>query len=283
MTFAGSSGLAKAYSPEFRAECVQNRGDAYDWGWIVPVESRSPYRGQCIDTSVKRPAILISATRSGIRFANFQYRGRFYIAEIPPHAVQSIRFLIENFKKVLGVIQPAHTELRFILKKGQDAILTPQYGSGRRVRLRDIVLSVDYMAPSGVAYSVLRGMGEVYMNAYRFIDTRERALEAAGKKHVVRQYLLKVPERHLDETLWAGISLSNDRGLGDVYNTLSLNCTTEAFRILYYGMGLPVPRHPWRPGNLLNPVSSGAIKELRRMGLIDNHSEIESLNEDFGF
>jgi hypothetical protein len=275
--------FARSYPPSYNRGCIVNRADRYDLGWSFPPNMPSRYHGQCVDTSEKRPAIIVSAGSDGIRFANFYYKGRFYVASIPARAVKKIYFVIDKFHAVAG-IQPAHTELRFFMKPGREAVLNPQTGSGKSLHLKDFFFSVDYMAPKGVPYSVIRGLGTVFLNAYRFVSTPDRVRhELIENRDLVTQYELSMPKNRLDETLWAAIALSEQKGISDVYNSLTLNCTTEAFRVLYYGLGRPVPHPPWTPGRPWNPVEKSSLARLRRMGLIDAHSQRMSLNEEFGY
>lgn len=280
--FASGVAAAKSYPPSYDRRCIANRHDAFDLGWSFPAPSFSRYRGQCLDTSGKRPAVLLKAEKNEIRFANFLYHGRFYVATLRPDAVAKIYFNIEEFQPLLGVIRAAHTQLRFFLKPGRALELIPQTGRGRSVSLRDFVVSAEYMAPKGVPYSGVRGMGEVFMNVIRFAATYDRVQWQIVTNHdTVRQFELDLPARSRDRVLHAAVALSAQKGITDVYNTVSLNCTTEAFRILYTGLGRGVPNPPWRPGSLFDPVVGSTLRQLGAMGLINPTSERPTLNEEF--
>lgn len=279
---ATPAALGQSYPAAFSKDCVLDQNDPYDLGWRFPDRTRSPYRGQCIDTSQKRPPLVLKADASGITFANFFYKDRYYTASIPAGAVEKIYFQIAEFDKVLGVIQPAHTQLRFQLRADRPALLTPQFRGGRQVLISNFVYSTDYMAPAGVPYDALRGMREIFMNMGRFVAIEDRVKwQVVTNQNTVRQFELNISGHHLDQVLWASIGNAADRSTKDVYSTISMNCTTEAFRVLYLGLQRPVPNRPWYPTSLFSPVTPSSINRLKSMGLIDHRSERATMNEEF--
>lgn len=90
-------------------------------------------------------------SKGRLRFANFHYQGNFYEIEISRGSVAQVIFQTENFAPV-GPIQPVHTQMRFVLKPEQPALLRHQAGrqKGQFVGyLNDFVLSVDIMTGPG--------------------------------------------------------------------------------------------------------------------------------------
>lgn len=285
---AGASGAgATPVRADKSADCRANPEDPYDEGWRVPLAAASPYQGQCIDVTRKRPARVLSLTSRSLRFANFHFQGDFYEIEVTRGSIQRVIFQTENFTPV-GPIQPAHTQLRFVLSSRLPATLRHQYGPRRGEvvgRVTDFVMSVDFMAPKGVGYSPLEGFNFFglrghYMNTYRFVSTLDRYQDSVlGNGHVLRQYQLKLDARQMDQLLLLGARTSHERDINDVYDVLWLNCTTEAFRMVALATGSSSLR--WTPSlwYVFDPVAARAVDLLREAELIA--AELPTLNDEW--
>ena len=282
---AFSAAAATSYPGNYDKRCRLNQSDAYDLGWIFPAQAKSPYRGRCLDTSIKRPAFLLQLNSEGFRFANFHYQGKFYEIAIPRMSVEKVIFNTEHFKPV-GPIKPAHTQLRFVLNK--DAKLIYQYGSRKGQvykNIRDFILSVDYMVPRGVPYRPIEGikipfLKENYMNAYRFISTQDRYEDRVLKVgRTIQQYLLELSDEEKDATLKYAVHFSHQKQAHEVYSLSSRNCTTELFRVL--GQATKNPALSWyvTPDAILDPVAGQSVDLLVKAGLI--RYELPTMNEEF--
>lgn len=278
---------ATSLQAEKSASCRVSTQDPFDEGWRVPLAAASPYQGQCIDASRKRPARVLTLTETSLRFANFHFQGDFYEIEVTRGSVERVIFQTENFTPV-GPIQPAHTQLRFVLDPEAPAVLRRQYGDRRGevvTTITDFVLSVDFMAPKDVGYSPVEGFNFFglrghYMNTYRFVSTVDRYQDSVlGNGHVLRQYQLRLDARRRDQLLILGARTSHERDINDVYDVLWLNCTTEAFRLLAQATGSKDLR--WTPSLFyaFDPVAARAVDLLREAGLIQ--AELPTLNDEW--
>lgn len=278
-----SVSFAKSIAPTYRETCRLDKADRYDLGWAYANHAPGRYRGQCVDTHRKRPVVLLKENPQEIVFANFFDGHRFYTAHIPSGSIQQIYFQSVTFGDFLG-IHAAHTQLRFMLDPHRPAILTSQSGAPAEMRsVSDITVSAEYMAPRGVPYSPVVGLGEDFLNTYLVLSTRTQAYQQITlSRHVVEQTELQIPDFRRDDVLRAAIHLSATKGITDIYNTLSLNCTTELFRILYVGLKFPVPAVTWKPDNLTDPVAGSSIRKLWKMGLADPTCTRPTLNEELG-
>lgn len=269
------------------ASCRTQLDDPFDEGWKFPNDAKSPHQGKCVDVSMKRPARLHSLDTKSIRFANFFMKGSFYEIEIPRLAVERILFQTEAFGAV-GPIQPAHTQLRYILKKDMPAILRHQTGpqKGEEVaRLNDVVMSADYMAPKDIPYDVFEGvtffgMRGHFLNVLRFVSIEDRYQSmVVNSGNTVRQYELKLTPAQMDRALLAAVYLSEQKDILETYDLLRLNCTTEAFNVLAVATARKEVR--WTPSvlRLTDPVAGRSIQLLQKFGLLKG--EIQTLNEEF--
>lgn len=282
-----STAWGNALLAEKADSCRQSPGDLFEEGWMVPQKAASPYQGQCIDVSRKRPARVTAMGEDHLRFANFHYQGDFYEIEISRGSIARVIFQTENFTPV-GPIQPAHTQLRFVLKSERPALLRHQSGQKKGQfagYLNDFVLSVDFMAPKGVGYSPIEGFNFFglrghYMNVYRFVSTLDRYQDSVlSNKHELKQYLLKLDASQMERLLRVGVQTSQQRDINDVYDVLWLNCTTEAFRLL--AMATESPRLKWTPSlwYVFDPVAARSVDLLQKAGLIDQ--ELPTLNVEW--
>lgn len=267
--------------------CRQNPSDRFDDGWTVPSNAASPYRGQCIDVSTKRPARILTLDDSVVRFANFQYQGEFYILEVARGSIIRTIYQTENFTPV-GPVQPAHTQIRFQLDASRPASIRYQHGPdfGKVAgEIDDFVMSADFMAPPGVEYSPVEGFNFFglrghYMNVIRFIATRDRYESSVERNgHEVKQYELDLSRQQMDRLFVLGVEASQAKDINEVYDVLWLNCTTESFSLLGAAVGKNDLR--WTPSiwYALDPVAARAIDLLRQARLIA--TDLPSLNEEW--
>jgi hypothetical protein len=282
---------AAADSSQFTSEkCIIDKNDQYDIGEVMRA---GVYKAQCMDISVKRPAIILSEDDSKITIANFYHEGTFWIAEMPKSGVDQVIFQIADFPDPVPLISFAHTQLRFIMKPGMSIKLTPQdTGSKLAPTEIDQVNLVDQVSgpKNEDDFIASKGLGPTYGNILRVMGSMDRAKEELGSfdkktgksEDLTRQYLLKMTDQEKDTALVNGIRLSAKLGYSDIYHLFKENCTTTAFAILDDSIKYPhhvgkFKIHPWE---ILDPIAGPSLSALRKRKLIDK--EIETWNEETG-
>lgn len=213
--------------------CEIDPNDGFDTGHIMQA---AHYRGICADTHDKRPAKILSEDQNWITFANLRHDGRWWTAKLSKTAVDRVILDIHQLSLPF-FIHAAHSELRFILKKGSEMQLkaqSPSPGKPDIDVLGDFMWSMEYVAPKGVAYNAFVGLTEAFDAVDRIVSTQEQALEQLkSTRHPVQQWELKLnqPEDG-DELLQKAIHLSEAKGYSQIYSTLKLNCNSALFELL---------------------------------------------------
>jgi hypothetical protein len=284
LTLSSSPAFAVTPVPE-SAACVQVPGDAYDPGKVIEV---GKYKGQCVDTSVKRPANIIRQDNDTIVFANFRHDGQYWIARAPREGVAHAIFQIEDFPTGVPFVKAAHTQLRIIMKPGSEFQLFPQTANtdtgSAPIQVSDINWSLEYAAPAGVPYDVVQGEFDEYALVERLVSTHDRAAEQMLiDKNVVRQWELKIPTPdELNALLVNGITASDQVRLDEMYLTLGRNCTTELFNLIDATVKYPFVVAPFATWlvNILDPIAGPSIESLQERQLIDSTSELPTLNQE---
>lgn len=215
------------------ASCPTNPKDPYDTGHLMQA---SRYRGECADIEKKRPAKILSEDDQFITFANLRHDDRWWTAQLPKKSVEKVTLAVRQLH-LPPMIQGAHAELRFILKKGAEMQLTaqsPEPGKPDHDTLNDVMWSMEYVAPPGVEYSAFVGILESYDAVDRIVSTRDQALDQIKSgRHPVQQWLLRLKSpQDGDLLLQKGIHQSQEMSYSQTYYTLSVNCNSALFQLL---------------------------------------------------
>jgi hypothetical protein len=284
LTLPVSSAFAATPVPE-STSCIEVPGDAYDPGKVMDF---GKYKGQCVDTSIKRPANIISQDDDTITFANFLNDGKYWIARVPKHGVARAIFQIEDFPTGVSFVKAAHTQLRIVMQPGSELELTPQTptpdSSVAPIKVSDFNWSLEYAAPAGVSYDIFHGELDEYALVERIVSTHDRGSEQIlVDKNTVRQYQLKIPtQAELDALLVNGISDSDKVRMDEAYLTLGRNCTTELFNLIDQTVKYPFVVAPFATWiiNFLDPIAGPSLDSLQERQLIDSTSELPTLNQE---
>lgn len=251
--------------------------DPYDPDKVIRV---GKYKGQMIDSSEKRPAEIIEEEPDFIIMANFRHKHQFWIAKVPKAAVEEVVVRIDRFPTSVPFVKPAHTLLAFKLKDGHSVQLNPQPSNGGAVQepttVEAFYFSVDYMAPKGVEYGLVEGLGKNFLATERFLSVWERgATEAYNPKYPSDNLPLALDEDTKNELLEKAIRRSNARRDDDFYNTWEINCTTELFSLLDsvidYGSRKvePFKESFW---HITDPVAGPTHEALKERGIVDTNA-----------
>lgn len=200
---------------------------------------RGLHQGKLLDTSWKRTLRVLDTVEGGpyrvqptdLVVTNFLHRGQFWIARIPQGAVETVYFHKEVFP---AVVPAAHTQLRFHLKPGHEAVLFPQYaGAEAPEPVADVVFSVDAVQVPGDVFDVWRGLWNHFGLALRLQSLEEvyyRSIFARG--HTIEQIKLVLSDKQRQAAFADAIQRADEAKMSRMYNTILRSCTTSAFGIL---------------------------------------------------
>lgn len=235
------------------------------------------FKGQMVDSSEKRPAEIIEEEADFITMANFRHQHQFWIAKVPKAAVEEVVVRIDRFPSSVPLVKPAHTLLAFKLKDESPLQLAPQPSNGGAAQEPTTVdafyFSVDYMAPKGVPYSLVGGLGENFLATERFLSVWERgATEAYNPEYPSDNLPLSLDEATKNELLEKAIRRSNSRRDDDFYNTWEINCTTELFSLLDSVIDYGDRKvKPFKESilHITDPVAGPTHEALKERGIVD--------------
>ncbi len=218
--------------------CVFDPSDPFETHERIP---RGKYAGRCYDTTFARPVIVLDDDRAapygGLRdgellLANVYHDGRFWVARVPVDGVEEVLFQLEYFP---AIVPAGHTEMRVRFRADSPVTLIGQSAAdaGQEVTLRDLVFSVEAIGQPGYHYDLFRGLVNDFGAVYRVMSLETKLDDMVVKKqHDVEQWQLLLEP---DETrrLIENFAYESDyRRMQTMYNTLFVNCTNEAVRIL---------------------------------------------------
>lgn len=282
LTFVSAGAYAQQ---DQRPECISRPYDPFDLGQTMP---SGKYKGKCIDTSKKRPAIVLSDNSERTVIANFLHQGKWWIAAIPRVGVERVIFQIEKFPTGVPFIVAAHTQIRFEMKPGAEIELLAQdlnQSETPRTKVSNLVFSMEYAAPQGVEYDIFHGEFNEYASVERILSEATRGSEQIlHDKNPVEQYPLIMSTAEANRILHNAVLRSDQIGLQKMYNTLDFNCTTEAFDIIDAGMDYPesleVRKFRINILNFLDPVDGPSIAALKERELISELETMPTLNQE---
>lgn len=235
------------------------------------------YKGRVVDSSEKRPAEILQEDTDSITMANFRHRHQFWIASVPKSAVEQVVVRIDRFPASVPFIKPAHTLMAFKLKESSALQLSAQPSNGGAAQQPTTVnafyFSVDYMAPQGVEYGLLQGLGKNFLATERFLSVWERGeTETYNADYPSDNLVLDLTEDTRNRLLEKAIRQSNARRDDDFYNTWEINCTTELFALLDsvidYGSR---EVKPFKESflHILDPVAGPTHRALQERGIVN--------------
>ena len=253
---------------------TQTTNDPYDPQKKIRV---GKYEGQMVDSSEKRPAEILEEDPDFIVMANFRHLHQFWIAKVPKSAVDQVVVRIDRFPTSVPLIKPAHTLLAFKLKDGFELQLSSQPSNGGATQEPTTVdafyFSDDYMAPKGVAYGLVDGLGKNFLATERFLSVWERGeTEKYNPEYPSDNLTLALDTDTKNRLLEKAIRQSNARREDDFYNTWEINCTTDLFGLLDsvidYGSREVKPFEE-SILHITDPVAGPTHEALKERGIVD--------------
>jgi hypothetical protein len=263
--------------------CILSKTDPYDLGEVMHA---GDYKGQCMNTSIRRPAVIISEDDQKITIGNFYHDNAYWIAEMPKTGIDQVIFQIASFPDSVPLVKFAHTQLRFVMKAGNTIKLTPQDTASKLAptEIDQFNLVDQVTGPKGFdEFAATKGVGPNYGNVLRVMGSMDRAHEElGGNDDTTRQYLLNMNDEEKIAAMVNGVHLSANLGYDDIYKLLSENCTTTAFDILdrsikYEHKVKPFKVYIW---NLHDPIEGPSLRALKKRNIVEK--ELQTWNEETG-
>jgi hypothetical protein len=206
------------------------------------------FQGERINFDAQRSVVALSesqaaqygAKKGDLAFANFSHEGQFWVAVVPKNAVKNVDLMLEHFP---APVPAAHSMLRFRLKEGHEAKLVPQVTGDTQpgLKMKDLVLSIEATGTRDFNYDLIDGAQNNFGLSYRLESLADRAKTTQKAGHRVEQLPLRLTSAQKQNILKESIRTSQQNGNGQAYNTLTKNCTNEAFHIMDRGIGNRVP------------------------------------------
>lgn len=258
-----------------------------------PQMKAGKYKGQCIDTSGKRAVKILSQSSDSITILNFRKEGVFYKAVIPLNQVASLSYEVVdlNAKPVnfFSLINISHTEMRFRMKPGASIALYNNSAEDSGAPLAtetDLIVSMNYMAPTGVGYDPVKGFDEdLYASVLQIFATQDEVKKRfTENKFNVYEIDLSITGEQAASVLREALMVSDRIQYGVAYDTWSSNCTTFLFDILDAGLHLKnVKPYRFSPFIANDTGLAPGFKALSKRGLVAPTAAVELLNAEFGY
>lgn len=236
VSFLVTAPVAATPLPNPNANCTCNPNDSFEPRARMP---KGPFKGQCINSCEQRSVkLLLSAAAAhyepspGMQVvANVSHGGNFWVAKIPPNAIEDVIFQIEHFP---AVVPAAHTQLRFRFKPGSEVILVSQaMAASTQVGIKDLVYSVEAVGIPEGRFNLFAGFFDRFALAYRLVSLQDRAEQMLVKdQHRVEQLKLNLTAEAKQQLLRKVILMSDRAGMRQMYDTFAKNCTTELFHAI---------------------------------------------------
>lgn len=252
--------LAAVSSPELQRALAE---DPFAEVWVLP---EGPNKGERVDTREKRsmkrltpkeakPYLtpeelqgLIDGDGTEV-IANFRHEGRFWVAVIPPDAVEEMIVQQEDFD---AVVPAAHGQIGFKMHEGKQVKLVSQVPSAdvEPVFLDSIVYSAEAAGILGRNYNLVEGTKDYYVIAHRLVSNLDRARDALDAGQTVHQYRIQLPpeldtQQSRNTYFQSVLNHATDVGMTEIYHTVNNNCILAVFRHLDALIDYNIPRLNW--------------------------------------
>jgi hypothetical protein len=254
--------------------------------------------GEELDLSVRRPVVDLTGTIFEKKYgapgshliANFYYKGSFYIARIKKKAVENIYFEIAYFPPVImKKYLAAHNFLRIETKEDSPVELVAPMPDRDQLEMLSRSDEENALAilPSikivpvrnfGVtseaqwvvddkkkAYSLTRGKKGAFIQIIRFVAFEERLKGFFKNGYKIRQFKIdKHPD--FDKVVDISIKKSQKDGIGELYDTIKYNCSTQAFDIIEEALNIHDERFGFIRKNLQKSLSAFSGPKIKAYG-----------------
>ena len=252
-----------------------------------------PHAGLCVDTANVRSFRRLS--RAEVEkipvlggydvtqfdfFANVQHLNNFWIAAIPnSNRISRIVFQAEHFPPEAIA---AHTQLRVDFYPGREPMLYLQTDLTRPpVKMNSLVVSNEAAkVRGGPDFNLVTGIESYFAFGKRIISLPDVVAHTQSVQHWTEQYELRFPsDQRRDDLLDFALDYFSDPEMNTIYNTIFHNCSNSLYEAFDAYTGRT--RGDWDRAQTTLPLAFRS--SLHERGMIDDQSELPSLNEEFGF
>ncbi|NBO38441.1 DUF4105 domain-containing protein [bacterium] len=275
--------------------CVFDAKDPFESHARLP---KGPHAGECYDTRQARSLVKLNAAEAAkyggsaagyLSVANVSHKDKFYVANIPVNAIKNVIFHLEHFP---AAVPAGHTQLRLQFEENSPVTLVAQTISRgeRPVQVRDLVLSTEALGQPGFSYDIFKGQGNPlkgsgeYGVVYRMVSLESKFDHMIRKQnHKVEQWKLNVTREESRRILEQFVFKSQSRGMNYMYDTLTLNCTTEAIAALDAGVDYNIAERIGKFASKLTDFYPNVIRaSLVNRGLLplDKSTDLVDLGVD---
>jgi UDP-N-acetylglucosamine:LPS N-acetylglucosamine transferase len=198
------------------------------------------FKGQPIDASRRRPVTILPADQAAkyspepgdIVVANFFSEDRYWIAKIHKDSVGDVILQMEKFNPDRLLQLTPHTQFRFQLKPGKEIELFPQAGTRlpKNPKVGDVVITAWSASIEGHEFSVANVQRGDYIRYVRVMNSEDAFQNGVTRgKHEFPQIKLKLNDEKKSELFEEGVRISDQQGLGKMFNLTNSNCGTFVF------------------------------------------------------
>lgn len=217
----------KAAKPD--ASCALSPADPYERPHRIGLGSQK-YAQQCVDTDRFRFSEILKQTKSEWTFSNYRHQNEYWTATLGLNTiVEHVFFQVVRFEAISGVIA-AHTQIRLKFSNQTPLKLQSQLDPQKTTESLDLVISFEASRPVGTPYNFALGAVDNYVSVARILSGAQRLAEST--ENITEQYELSIPQDEKLHIALLALEKSARDGFMRFYNTISENCTTDAFAVL---------------------------------------------------
>jgi hypothetical protein len=254
--------------------------------------------GEELDLTVRRPVVDLAGTIFEKKYgtpdtyliANFYHKGSFYIARINKKAVENIYFEIAYFPPVImKKYLAAHNFLRIETKEETPVELVAPMPDVDQLEMlsrsdeenalallpniniipvRNFGISSEaqwVVDDKKKAYGLMRGKKGAFIQIIRFVAFEERLKGFFKNGYQIRQFKINKNE-NFDKVIDVAIKKSQQDGIGELYDTIKYNCSTQAFDIIEESLNIHDNRFGFIRKNIQKSLSAFSGPKIESYG-----------------
>lgn len=219
--------------------CAKFSSDPYEPTRVMP---RGPFAGNCLNVEERRNLILLNEDKDIYEIANFYHNEKFYRALVPKGEIFERAILqVEYFPPE---VIAAHTQMRFDLKEGKKITLIGQNNTNQNevIDLNSLIISFEAVRSyANPKYDLLKGLMDHFGMGARIFSLQtsyQKIVKDQGHKN--DQVVLDFTSEELPRLFKYYIDRGHEnKDHGEMYNTLTSNCTTEIYEGMEYIRPMP--------------------------------------------
>ena len=200
-----------------------------------PGIAKGSRKGHCIDTVQALPVQILSRSDDTLVLKNVKSKGMHGVLVM--HPTKDLVETIFHRERFAPKWIAAHTQVRLKFKTGS----LHWYKSEADLRnvgipdhvFSDLLLSIEAVGEEGYQYGLLEGAENHFALVYHAINQDDKVKSSINEEHnTINQWAFNFSRQQGIEFLNRFIARSEKKGLNEMYNTITKNCTNELFRTL---------------------------------------------------